>query len=123
LKYTPADGALSIKAYADDQGRACVEVSDSGPGIPPEDRERVLDRFVRLESSRSSPGTGLGLSLVSAVAKLHQGQIILGDNERGLIVRLMFPPFAEVPNNAGTEVTPPKPAPTDVLGTPEKALP
>lgn len=122
LKYTPADGALSIKAYADDKGQPCVEVSDSGMGIPPEDRERVLDRFVRLESSRSSPGTGLGLSLVSAVAKLHQGEIILADNEPGLTVRLVFPPFAEAPNVRG-QATQPQSAATDVLGTPEKALP
>ena len=96
LKYTPKDGALGIKAYRDDQNRCCVEILDSGPGIPEADRDRVLDRFVRLEGSRSSPGSGLGLSLVSAVVKLHQGKIVLDDNGPGLIVRLIFPPFSEI---------------------------
>lgn len=110
LKYTPSSGTLRIVAHADAEGRVCVEVCDSGPGIPPEDRDRVLDRFVRLESSRSSPGSGLGLSLVSAVIKLHQGEIILDDNAPGLIVRLIFPPFTEI------DV-----ASTDALETREKA--
>lgn len=110
LKYTPSEGVLRIAAHTDAEGRVCVEVCDSGPGIPPEDRGRVLDRFVRLESSRSSPGSGLGLSLVSAVIKLHQGQIILDDNAPGLIVRLIFPPFTEIDA-----------ASTDALETREKA--
>lgn len=112
LKYTPTGGSLEIKAYLDEMNRPCVEVSDSGPGIPVEDRERVLDRFVRLESSRTSPGTGLGLSLVSAVVKLHQGEIELGDKEPGLIVRLTFPTFIEV-----------EPVLSDARGTQEKVLP
>lgn len=95
LKYTPSGGDLSITAVRDENGKVCVSVSDSGPGIPKEDRSRVLDRFIRLENSRSSPGSGLGLSLVAAVVKLHQGEIMLDDNAPGLIVRLVFRPFSD----------------------------
>jgi signal transduction histidine kinase len=66
-------------------------VADSGIGIPAEDRARVLDRFVRLEASRHSPGTGLGLSLVVAVAKLHDAKLELEDNAPGLKASLLFP--------------------------------
>lgn len=66
-------------------------VADRGPGIPAADRERVLKRFVRLEKSRTQPGTGLGLSLVAAVARLHNGTIRLEDNQPGLRVVLALP--------------------------------
>lgn len=72
-------------------GAALVEVADNGPGIPEADRSRVLERFVRLEASRSKPGTGLGLSLVAAVVKLHDGTMTLGDNGPGLSVALRLP--------------------------------
>lgn len=68
-----------------------VSVADNGPGIPAADRERVLQRFVRLEKSRSQPGSGLGLSLVEAVTKLHHGAISLSDAGPGLVVTLRFP--------------------------------
>jgi signal transduction histidine kinase len=68
-----------------------IAVADAGPGIAPEDRERALTRFVRLEKSRSLPGTGLGLSLVVAVARLHRGSIRLEDNAPGLRVVLSLP--------------------------------
>jgi signal transduction histidine kinase len=68
-----------------------VVVGDRGPGIAAEDRERVLKRFVRLEKSRTEPGTGLGLSLVAAVARLHGGGIRLEDNAPGLRVVLALP--------------------------------
>ena len=57
-----------------------LSVADSGPGIPPADRPRVMERFVRLEASRNSPGTGLGLSLVAAVAHFHNAELVLEDN-------------------------------------------
>ncbi|WP_298723287.1 HAMP domain-containing sensor histidine kinase [uncultured Ferrovibrio sp.] len=66
-------------------------VSDTGSGIPAEAREKVFRRFYRLESSRTTAGNGLGLSLVSAVAELHHIQVTLQDNRPGLIVRLAFP--------------------------------
>jgi len=65
-----------------------IIVSDRGPGIPKKDRERVLQRFVRLQPSRSIPGSGLGLSLVAAVTRLHDGSVTLEDNNPGLRVRL-----------------------------------
>ena len=61
-----------------------LSVSDRGPGIPAGDRARVVERFVRLEQSRSQPGSGIGLSLVSAVARLHGGELKLEDNAPGL---------------------------------------
>jgi signal transduction histidine kinase len=68
-----------------------IVVTDRGPGVPAADRERVLGRFVRLEASRSEPGSGLGLSLVAAVARLHGGSLRLEDNEPGLRVILALP--------------------------------
>ena len=91
LKYAPGDGTVSIMAGLDEKGGPWVVVADTGPGIPEADRQRVLDRFVRLEGSRSTPGSGLGLALVSAVAKLHGAWLELEDNQPGLIVRLSFP--------------------------------
>ena len=91
LKYAPGGGTISIKAGLGEKGAPWVVVADTGPGIPELDRQRVLDRFVRLEGSRSTPGSGLGLALVSAVAKLHGAQLELDDNKPGLIVRLSFP--------------------------------
>jgi signal transduction histidine kinase len=79
------DGAtgitVSVRRQAD---RVLIEVADNGPGIPPEDRERVLERFVRLEKSRTEPGSGLGLSLVAAVARLHRGSFRIEDNAPGV---------------------------------------
>lgn len=76
-----------------------LAVTDRGPGIAPEDRPRVLNRFVRLEGSRSRPGSGLGLSLAAAVARMHGGSVELDDNRPGLIVRVRLPaaPIARLP--------------------------
>jgi len=71
-----------------------MSVSDDGPGIPAGDRARVIERFVRLEASRNSPGTGLGLSLVAAVARMHDATLELSDNKPGLKATLVFPGFA-----------------------------
>lgn len=68
-----------------------ISVADRGAGIAPSDRERVLGRFVRLEGSRSEPGSGLGLSLAAAVARLHNGAIRIEDNEPGLRVTIAIP--------------------------------
>lgn len=68
-----------------------LSVADRGPGIPEEDRARVLRRFVRLEASRTAPGSGLGLSLASAVATLHGGLLRLEDNQPGLRVAMIIP--------------------------------
>ncbi len=92
LKYA-GGGEIRVRVLRRD-GRAVLEVADRGPGIPAADREAVLDRFVRLEPSRSTPGNGLGLSLVRAVARRHDGTVELFDNEPGLRVRLEFPALA-----------------------------
>jgi hypothetical protein len=76
-----------------------IAVTDRGPGVPAPDRERVLDRFVRLEASRSEPGSGLGLSLVAAVARLHGGSLRLEDNAPGLRVVLALPSGSEATAN------------------------
>ena len=73
---------------------AILEIADRGPGIPEAERDIVFDRFVRLEPSRSTPGNGLGLSLVRAVARLHDAEVSLADNRPGLRVRIAFPLFA-----------------------------
>ena len=78
--------ALACKA-----GEARITVTDDGPGIPEAAREQMLERFVRLEASRSTPGSGLGLSLVAAVARLHHGRLSLEDNAPGLRVQLALP--------------------------------
>lgn len=84
--YEPAEGkagklSIAVKAA---NGRVLIEVADNGPGIPVEDRGRVVERFVRLEKSRTEPGSGLGLSLVAAVARLHKGELRLEDNAPGV---------------------------------------
>ena len=73
-----------VVAAGNDGERIALSVADHGPGIPEADRGRVVERFVRLEQSRSAPGSGLGLSLASAVARLHGGELKLEDNHPGL---------------------------------------
>src|SRR3546814_16343710 len=84
VKYTPEGGriTLTVTPAAAEEGPA-LTVADSGPGIPEADRERVLQRFVRLERSRSTPGNGLGLSLVAAVARQHHARLALDDARPG----------------------------------------
>ena len=98
LKYgAPSAGAGNgyapeVDVQADARGGvARIVVSDRGPGVPDTERDHVLSRFVRLEESRSEPGSGLGLSLVAAVARLHGGKLRLEDNEPGLRVVLSLP--------------------------------
>jgi signal transduction histidine kinase len=91
IKYTPAGGKVRIRVAVAGEG-VDLSVADSGPGIPLADRPRVTERFVRLEASRNSPGTGLGLSLVAAVAHFHNAELRLEDNvPTGLKAVLHFP--------------------------------
>ncbi|HEX4409771.1 MAG TPA: HAMP domain-containing sensor histidine kinase [Xanthobacteraceae bacterium] len=85
---TPAE--IVVKAGADGD-RIALSVGDRGPGIAEADRGRVVERFVRLEKSRSEPGSGLGLSLASAVARLHGGELKLEDNHPGLLSTIALP--------------------------------
>ena len=94
LKYGAAShaGGASVTLEAWRMGDSIrLAVSDHGPGIPEAERGRVLDRFVRLEDARSRPGFGLGLSLVNAVVRLHQGTLRLADNAPGLRVEIAVP--------------------------------
>lgn len=90
IKYSEGRGNIAV-ATRRAAGGIELAVSDRGPGIAPADRERVLQRFVRLDASRQRPGTGLGLSFVAAVARLHGASLRLGDNAPGLRVTLTFP--------------------------------
>ena len=71
---------------------AVVAVSDNGPGVPEAEHARIFDRFYRLEQSRSTPGSGLGLALVAAVARLHEADVVLADAKPGLEVCIRFRP-------------------------------
>lgn len=73
------------------EGRCILSVADNGSGVPADRRERVLERFYRLDQSRTKPGTGLGLSLVQAIAGIHGGSLTLDDANPGLRVTLAFP--------------------------------
>jgi signal transduction histidine kinase len=93
LKYgagaaTGPDIAISVATV---DGHVAIEVADRGPGIPEPEREHVKERFVRLEPSRTKPGSGLGLSLVSGIMKLHRGRLELTDNAPGLKASLVLP--------------------------------
>ncbi len=90
LRHTPVGRDIAI-SLTERNGAVEFAVSDRGPGIPVADRARVFSRFTRLESSRSSPGHGLGLSLVAAVARTHGGIATLHDNQPGAIFMLTLP--------------------------------
>ncbi len=83
IKYTPAGGEVNMDLVAA-ESRIRLEISDTGPGIPEVFRDRVFERFFRIESARTTPGNGLGLSLVAAVAHLHEAQMTLAGNKVGL---------------------------------------
>ena len=90
-KHANGERAGIVVETSADKDHIMLSVSDHGPGIPVGDRSRVVERFVRLEQSRTEPGSGLGLSLVSAVARLHGGELKLEDNAPGLTARIALP--------------------------------
>ncbi|MBR0818638.1 HAMP domain-containing sensor histidine kinase [Bradyrhizobium liaoningense] len=90
IKHGRAGGQVTVLCRSAGGG-AVIAIADDGPGIPSEERDHVFKRFYRLEQSRYTPGNGLGLSLVAAVAGLHGAGIALHDNAPGLTVRLSFP--------------------------------
>jgi two-component system OmpR family sensor kinase len=91
LRYTPAGGQVLCRWYADAECQRVLSVEDSGPGIAPEERERVLDRFYRVPGT-TAHGSGLGLAIVSAVARQHGAQLLLDASPSlgGLRVRVIF---------------------------------
>lgn len=98
LKYAVGGTTIRIDIRKGSDNRVLLSVLDDGPGVPENERDSVLKRFVRLEQSRTTPGSGLGLSLVSAIARAHRGSISLGDSSsnperRGLKVTIAFPSF------------------------------
>jgi len=90
VKYTPEGGRVRVAAWREG-GAVALRVADTGPGIPEEERANVLKRFYRLDASRCTPGSGLGLSLVAAVARLHGARLTLADAGPGLAVEMRFP--------------------------------
>lgn len=94
-KYAPGPGhiRLSLSRSVRQKGMIEIVVADSGPGIPAEYRERVKERFFRLDASRNTPGIGLGLNLAEAVVKLHKGKLVLEDNNPGLRSVMLIPEF------------------------------
>ena len=98
IKYTPEDGNIRVAVFSEG-GDTVFQVSDSGIGIPDDEKENVFQRFYRVGKSRSLPGNGLGLSLVSAVAEIHQGRIVLSDSypeqePPGLTVSVLMPAYS-----------------------------
>jgi signal transduction histidine kinase len=90
LKYAPVNGAIEVAAKRG-EGTAEISVSDNGPGIAESERGKVVERFYRGDTSRGTPGVGLGLSLVQAVAKLHGSTLELSDRNPGLRVAFAIP--------------------------------
>ena len=98
VKYTPSGGAVMLRVRRRSSGDIEMAVTDTGPGVASADRARIVERFVRLENSRSQPGVGLGLALVAAVARSHRGQLeldegpgVVGESGPGLRVALVLP--------------------------------
>ncbi|HEY4293859.1 HAMP domain-containing sensor histidine kinase [Luteibacter sp.] len=91
IKFTPDGGAVRLVASTDAGGGARVDIADTGPGIPPDEREAVFRRFYRSDETRSKPGCGLGLAIVSAIVRLHGYSLSVGGTERGAVFSVVCP--------------------------------
>ena len=89
IKYSPQAGRIELW-LSQHNHQPVLSIADNGPGIPLQERENVLQRFYRMDQSRSQHGSGLGLSLVAAVARMHHATLEFGDNHPGLIVEIKF---------------------------------
>lgn len=94
LKYSPPHGTITLGLDRGPEGGVDIVVADNGPGIPPDERPKVMERFFRGAAGRGTEGLGLGLSVVAAIARLHGGAILLDDAHPGLIATLRLPPRA-----------------------------
>jgi signal transduction histidine kinase len=90
LKYAGRLATVQVRA-TQERNTVSIVVQDDGPGIPPEERSKVITRFYRLDPSRSLPGNGLGLPIVAAISHLHSGTLSLDDAGPGLIARIVLP--------------------------------
>ena len=101
VKYTPRHGTVSLRVAPDDAGHIDITVADNGPGIPEAEKPRVTERFYRCKGSNEAEGIGLGLSVVEAVARLHEGGFSLNNNHPGLVAKLWLPAAAAKPGDCG----------------------
>jgi signal transduction histidine kinase len=113
LKYAPVNGAIEVAVIERSDGTAQISVSDNGPGISDSEKSKVVERFYRGDASRGTPGVGLGLSLVQAVAKLHGSALELSDQTPGLRVALTLP--LEVTTTVALAAPPQETAAADVV--------
>jgi len=90
LKFTPAQGRIAVETRRQEDGAVELTIADTGAGIPDPEKPRVTERFYRGDAARGTPGVGLGLSVVSAVARLHTGRLELTDNNPGLRVGMIL---------------------------------
>ena len=97
LKFSPPGSVIRLEARNDAATGTLIRVADQGPGIPAEDRARATERFYRGETARNTPGSGLGLALVQAVATLHGGTVRLDDNRPGLAATLTLTTLPQAP--------------------------
>jgi two-component system sensor histidine kinase QseC len=100
IRYTPMNGEVKVQLLGKGE-HIILRVTDSGPGIPPEYRERVFERFFRILGA-TAPGSGLGLAIVAQIADLHGARVRLGtpDNGKGLLFEVIFPRISKYPNQA-----------------------
>jgi len=114
LKYAPVNGVIEVAARARADGSAEISVADNGPGIADSEKAKVVERFYRGDASRGTPGVGLGLSLVQAVAKLHGSPLTLTDRNPGLCITLAIP-LAEASGAASPSAPPAAESPSPGL--------
>jgi hypothetical protein len=116
LKYAPQRGSIEVAVQRRADMRAEISVSDNGPGIDDSEKSKVMQRFYRGDASRGTPGVGLGLSLVQAVAKLHGSALELRDNGPGLRVVMSVP--IDSSGAAVRETQPEVPPPAEAVASP-----
>jgi signal transduction histidine kinase len=91
IKFTPDGGAVRLVASTDPTGDARIDIADTGPGIPPNEREAVFRRFYRRDETRAKPGCGLGLAIVSAIVRLHGFSLSVGGTDKGAVISVVCP--------------------------------